>query len=124
MKDIIFERNASLDNLYEPKGTGFDCYCGSKRVGTFCVFKDHSYTDHVQEIAITVEQELRGRGYGKAIYVAFIKKARKLGFKKPYFYAVVYKTNEASIALCESLAFERVKYPNRSVKAYRFKSAD
>ena len=124
MKDVLFERNTGLNGKYGSKEVWFDCFCGGKKIGTFCVFKDYSYTDHVQEVAITVLEELRGKGYGKAIYSAFILKAKKLGFKKRDFYAVIYKTNKASIALCESLNFEKVGYPSRAATAYRFRSAN
>lgn len=119
---IIFERNSEYDSLFGNSGVGFDCIRGQKVIGRFSVFKGQAFLSRRQEVYIEVAEAFRGKGYGRDIYLGFIEKAMKLGFKNPVFYAVTFDKNEASKGLCESLGFEKVPFWAKKVSAFRFRA--
>lgn len=108
MRKIIFERDSSQDNCIASNGTYFDCYYEDNLIGMFIVYKNLSLKN-VQEIYIEVHKKFRKKGFGKDIYLNFIEKAIKLGFKNKIFYAAICNTNKKSIELCRSLNFEELK---------------
>jgi RimJ/RimL family protein N-acetyltransferase len=123
VKTIIFERDSSLDDLYAKNGIYLTCYLDGEKIGYFCVFKGHSFEKQkLQEVAIWLADEFRGKGYSKAIYSAFIEKAVSLGFKNHVFYAVITEDNIPSIKACERLKFKKIpnEYPGAVI--YQFKS--
>lgn len=120
--NIIFERNSEYDKLFGTSGVGFDCLRGQKVIGRFCVFKGQSWVSRRQEVYIEVTEESRGKGYGKDIYLTFIEKAVKLGFKNHVFYAVTFDKNEASKRLCESLGFKKIPFWAKKVSVFKFRS--
>ncbi len=108
MREIIFERDTSQDDCIAKNGTYFDCYHEGNNIGMFIVYKNLSLLN-VQEIYIEVNKKFRKKGFGKEIYLNFIDKANKLGFKNKTFYAAICNTNKKSIELCRSLNFEEIK---------------
>lgn len=63
--------------------------------------------DHIANAGWMVKETFRGRGLGRAFATYVLEEARRLGYLGMQFNAVV-ATNEAAIALWESMGFEVV----------------
>lgn len=63
--------------------------------------------DHVANAAFMVEPRLGGRGYGRALALAVLQRARDTGYTAMQFNAVI-ASNTAAIHLWESLGFTQV----------------
>ncbi|KAJ8611797.1 hypothetical protein CTAYLR_007735 [Chrysophaeum taylorii] len=82
---------------------------GEKEVlGTFYVKPNFpGRCSHVCNGGFITAPEARGNGVGRLMGTCFLDFARKLGYRAAYF-NLVFKSNEASVRLWESLGFSRV----------------
>ena len=78
---------------------------------------------HICNGGFITSPNYRNRGVAKVMGRCFLRAARDLGYKSAYF-NLVFKSNKASIALWESLGFERVAVLEKAARLEGVKGLD